>query len=633
VGPVKRSLAAADGDQVDPAAIPSRPLGQLLVEHGVITADQLEQVLSEHATTNRPLADIIIERRFANRETVDAALGAESGQAEASAAASNVIAFASTHRGRPSSETVGDAEWRRKLFGISPDEDEHESAAPTSRVEARDTPRDTPGGIRGKLARSLEAYLARTAAELDERGEALQRRSIALDEEMQRIADAEAVLESRAVRIRELNLADRQGRAQIDGLLGLVADRDEALAEISIDRDSARRELERVQDELETSRAVSAERDRMLSASERKFVELSEELDAARARGRQDERTLAEREESLAELEQANKAQLGDIAALQGALAEARDESAQRERVRASVEVERTALEEELQRTRDQVQTLRESLTQRDQMVAQLDEANEAQLRDLASAQRRMDEHVTRISEHERKLDERHAELSAARRKLQDLEQEKAGLASTYELQQRELEERRAAIGDLQTRFEEAQRQQAEVNVRLSRLTTQLGERDERLSELLERVDEHEHEVQRLRQGQSERETAFDSVVAELAERQRLLLVSESKAAALAEQLDAVRASLRAIDGETGAKDHPVEREGMLVGDRPGEATHLCFVPLAGSYTLVERLGPLPKPGDQVTDSAYGGQRFVVSRVGRSPLPLDPRMCVFLEVE
>ena len=614
---------------MDPAAIPSRPLGQLLVEHGVITADQLEHVLSVHAETGRPLADIIIERRFATRETVDAALGAESGQARASVPTSNVIAFASTNRGRPSSEADGDAEWRRTLFGLGPgedeDEDENESAAATTPAE----PRDTPRGIRGKLARSLEAYLAKTAAELDERGEALQRRSVVLEEELRRIANAEAALESRAVRLRGLDLAGREAGTQIDELLGLVAERDKALEEISADRDSARRELELSQDELQTSRAVSAERDRMLSASERSVAELSEELDAARARGRQVGRSLAERDESLAKLELANTAQLSEIAALRSALTEARDESAQRERQRTSVEAARAALKEEVERTRDHSHTLQESLAQREEMLAQLNETNEAQLRDLAAAQREMDGHVTHNSELERELDETRTELSVARRELQDLEKEKAELAATYELQQRDLAERSAAIGDLQTRLDEARRRQEEDGARLSRLTSQLGERDERLSGLLERVGQHEQEVQRLRQGQSEREAAFDSVVAELAERQRLLFVSESKAAALADQLDAVRASLRAVDADSGRNDVPGER--ALDSQSHDTETHLCFVPLAGSYTLVERSGPLPKPGDQVTDSAYGGRRFVVSRVGRSPLPLDPRMCAFLE--
>ena len=52
-------------------------------------------------------------------------------------------------------------------------------------------------------------------------------------------------------------------------------------------------------------------------------------------------------------------------------------------------------------------------------------------------------------------------------------------------------------------------------------------------------------------------------------------------------------------------------------------------MPLEGVYALAERPGPSPDLG------AYedvDGVRFLVARIGRSPLPADQRRCAYLEV-
>ncbi len=49
--------------------------------------------------------------------------------------------------------------------------------------------------------------------------------------------------------------------------------------------------------------------------------------------------------------------------------------------------------------------------------------------------------------------------------------------------------------------------------------------------------------------------------------------------------------------------------------------------PRAGEYELLEREGAAPAPGQVVE---LEGESFVVSRVGRSPLPFDRRSCVYL---
>jgi hypothetical protein len=53
----------------------------------------------------------------------------------------------------------------------------------------------------------------------------------------------------------------------------------------------------------------------------------------------------------------------------------------------------------------------------------------------------------------------------------------------------------------------------------------------------------------------------------------------------------------------------------------------LYFVPKAEGYDLVEREGELPAVGEALE---FGDQQFVVTKLGRSPLPFDRRACVFL---
>jgi hypothetical protein len=63
---------------------------------------------------------------------------------------------------------------------------------------------------------------------------------------------------------------------------------------------------------------------------------------------------------------------------------------------------------------------------------------------------------------------------------------------------------------------------------------------------------------------------------------------------------------------------------------KPEPATaHVLFVPTPARYLLVERLGPPPELGEELELPAEKGL-FVVTKVGRSPYPGEPRPCAFL---
>ena len=61
------------------------------------------------------------------------------------------------------------------------------------------------------------------------------------------------------------------------------------------------------------------------------------------------------------------------------------------------------------------------------------------------------------------------------------------------------------------------------------------------------------------------------------------------------------------------------------------EARHLFFAQLEDRYEIVERDGALPDADSLIELPEIGEARFVVQRVGRSPLPHDARRCVFVQ--
>jgi hypothetical protein len=54
---------------------------------------------------------------------------------------------------------------------------------------------------------------------------------------------------------------------------------------------------------------------------------------------------------------------------------------------------------------------------------------------------------------------------------------------------------------------------------------------------------------------------------------------------------------------------------------------YVLFVPSPQGYRLEERSGTPPERDERIE---VGGAAFVVSRVGASPLPQDPRPCAYL---
>ncbi len=241
------------------------PLGQLLVDRGVLTSTQLYQISLEQRVTGKPLGEIIMERGLASP---DALKNASDGSAYAPI----------------------DSDLDSEVHPQVPDE--------------RALPDEMPRGLRERAARRLDNYLAATAAELDERGETLEQRSRALEEKAEQLTAAESQLERRARRLRDLDIEDANASNRIDHLLKVVAGREAQIEEIGRERDRALKELGQAGEQIAAREAEAAQRGQLLSEKDEQAAALVGELEAARAEldsaSNELERTVARSEATLA---------------------------------------------------------------------------------------------------------------------------------------------------------------------------------------------------------------------------------------------------------------------------------------------------------------------------------------------
>jgi hypothetical protein len=212
------------------------------------------------------------------------------------------------------------------------------------------------------------------------------------------------------------------------------------------------------------------------------------------------------------------------------------------------------------------------------------------------------------------------AELNAARdahaQVLRGLEQVRA-----------ELEARDLSTDSLARELEETQ--------------ARLRNREEELASEVAAWEEARREAERCGGQLAELQTRFEEKAHELSE-------ASASAAAWTARADELESETSTLAGRVDAAAQALEtlaatRFAAAAGDQPrsngnGNGRHrpagsvstggvLYFVPNAGGYDLVEDDGELPSAGETMQ---FGDQQFVVTKIGRSPLPFDRRSCVFL---
>jgi chromosome segregation ATPase len=234
------------------------------------------------------------------------------------------------------------------------------------------------------------------------------------------------------------------------------------------------------------------------------------------------------------------------------------------------------------------------------------------------------------------------------------------GLDEAVASMRAELETQRQVIGD---RVEETERETASLRGQLTQLRESAAERMEAQegaeSDLLERVEELASALGTGASAQADLAAAVAEVRAELsmlstrvdAPDVAMSNAVEALREEVAEVADLVRSSragpdrtqelharIDELERRLERENEPVEEvsEGVAEDDAAQEpqpdpgAAFLAFVPLDQGYSLQELVGAPPLVGEPLT-VADGAGEFVVTRIGRSPLPLDRRQCVYLE--
>ena len=414
----------------------------------------------------------------------------------------------------------------------------------------------------------------------------------------------------------------------------------DAVEELASDR-SAAADLEPRLDALEGKVAETAEHGAATAESLQYMTERVSAVDELRARLDEVVERVAEREsaEHSAQRKTVKKSDLatlreeleGRVEALVGrfdSLA-TEAESAQSslrdkvdsvaESVREAAKTHQAELDERVTSAESDAATLRERLTQLEQMHAAADAA-EAERKDaVADVDRRLEELATQLAE----------QVSEP--------QPDAGPA---------LDELRAELASLVDRLERSDATTAE---RLAKLTSDLEAVAQSGIDLLAHVErEATGETSDLvdRVGSLERRVDADAALADEQVRATEEALRDGLAAlggrlaetesSYVEAGDALRRSIERLgaaiveaDSVAGSRAHsPVVAPPEPEQDASGP--FLAFVPNDGGYALQEIDAAVPAVGSalSVPDEA---DDLVVTRVGRSPLPLDRRRCVYLE--
>ena len=199
------------------------------------------------------------------------------------------------------------------------------------------------------------------------------------------------------------------------------------------------------------------------------------------------------------------------------------------------------------------------------------------------------------ISDRGRELEEQTERLQQTIASLERREEQAARLRGAVEEMLRhgsaELDERQAELAslavELRAREEAVREQERDIALRKQELGA---------------VELRRAALERREETATERESALEQVASDLRDRELRL---------------AERERSRAVGGGPAPPAAP----------EPGAATHLLYVARDG-WQLVERDGPVP-PLDASVE--VDGEQLVVTRIGRSPLPGDPRECAYLE--
>jgi septal ring factor EnvC (AmiA/AmiB activator) len=317
--------------------------------------------------------------------------------------------------------------------------------------------------------------------------------------------------------------------------------------------------------------------------------------------------------------------------------------------------------EEEIARLHGLIDERDAGLTAMEGTVEELREIVGATQAELDTARDELDTRRGELETARGEIERVSAGLETVRGEAADLKSHAAQLEATLGATTAESERRNARIAELEAQVAELQenlsatdetlgiemhaREQAQRDAK--RLHEELAERDARVAKLAQQVEALEAELevvvaereqsQRKLRSRDRRVEKLESTLAELRDAQTAA-VETAVEPAEAEQSEPEPVAVESEEPmvpTVDARPQPKAKAEPKPKPKPAEQAvqtdgFLYFVPRAGDgYELVEQPGSAPAVGDTVE---LDGTSFAVTRHSRSPLPFDRRICVYLRV-
>jgi chromosome segregation ATPase len=251
-----------------------------------------------------------------------------------------------------------------------------------------------------------------------------------------------------------------------------------------------------------------------------------------------------------------------------------------------------------------------------------------------------------------RKLTECDEDLSRLGTDVNELLHELGRLRTDGSELARRLGERDARLQEQQDALSRFERERSQLRQEVAAASEALLAAESRLAEHDQQVTGLESQLEALQAGIAERESGLADAEAQLslmqrtlAERDQALERERVRATTAAQELtdlrrrsDGLQRELEAttalqVSAPAGSESAFRQVGGELAKVSPAQeqaAGHLRLVAAPEGYRLSVSEERCPSPGEQVE---IAGQRFLVLRTGRAPLPHDGRRCAFLVAE
>jgi DNA repair exonuclease SbcCD ATPase subunit len=559
-----------------------RQLGQLMVEEGILTSEQLTSALAEQDRTGQPLGEILVELGFASPGAVANSLAEQHGgllkteygvsaglrtvsdAGLANAPVRPVLPVSESRNAAEESEVQGEAAGLR-VIPIYPPPADGPSLVPAPVAALPDPPAQIPN--------AEEARIADLSARLDDTTGKLRVSQQARDAFSKRVTELEAQLAS-ATPGDAAPQPDPAQAARVEQLEAHIQQLDAHIKAAAVDRESIVQHYTELQAQLAAAQAAAPESD---PAEAARIQELEAQLQAATVERQGLAENLAELQARLSETSQARDAERNEAAA--GVAARV---SVLEEQLRDAVQ-ERTLLEQRTSELQDSLlaseqaragdQTaVAEAVGRIAELEAQLAQAEaraaepaegavelEAQLQSVVAER---DALLAGVAEHETVVttlrdqlagrDRQLAESAAVEPDTEQMAELEAQVTSLREQLAARPVEREASTVDLRALVENVEHEA------MAALREDLADRDRRLAENVNELARLNRELAE----SAEREAALASLRSELAERDRQL----AERATLVENVE--HDAMTALRQDLGEREQLIARTSEELAER-----------------------------------------------------------------